>query len=142
MKKHKDYCSTGRVNGTVEWGIKIVFYTLFATGVAILACIGITLLWNWLIPDLFGLRSIHFLEAAGLLLMVRLLFGGMGCGSRCGSRCCSGKACCKGKNRKCGSKGNYSKWKFYDEYWEEEGQKAFDDYVERLKNDQKEISDR
>jgi len=32
-------------------------------------------LWNWIVPDLFGLRSITFWQALGLLLLCRLLFG-------------------------------------------------------------------
>jgi hypothetical protein len=37
-------------------------------------------LWNWLLPDLFNLRSITFLEALGLLALSRILFGGFGRG--------------------------------------------------------------
>lgn len=32
------------------------------------------LIWNWLIPDIFGLREITFLEALGLMVLGRLLF--------------------------------------------------------------------
>lgn len=34
-------------------------------------------LWNTLLPALFGWRSIEFLQAAGLLVLCRLLFGGL-----------------------------------------------------------------
>ncbi len=37
-------------------------------------------LWNWLIPDLFSLRRITWLEALGLLALSRILFGGFGRG--------------------------------------------------------------
>src|SRR5262245_47495127 len=37
-------------------------------------------LWNWLVPDIFGLRSIRFWEALGLLALSRILFGGFGRG--------------------------------------------------------------
>lgn len=33
-------------------------------------------LWNWLIPGLFGLHRIGFLQALGLLLLSKILFGG------------------------------------------------------------------
>jgi len=33
-------------------------------------------LWNRLMPDLFGWRSISFGQALGLLILTRLLFGG------------------------------------------------------------------
>ena len=35
----------------------------------------VMLLWNWLMPSLFGLSSINFLQAFGLLVLSRLLFG-------------------------------------------------------------------
>ena len=33
-------------------------------------------LWNWLLPPLFGWRSITFWQAIGLLALCRILFGG------------------------------------------------------------------
>jgi hypothetical protein len=37
-------------------------------------------LWNWLLPALFGWRTITFWQALGLLLLCRILFGGLGHG--------------------------------------------------------------
>lgn len=34
-------------------------------------------LWNWLLPSLFGWRTVDFWQAAGLLVLSRILFGGM-----------------------------------------------------------------
>ena len=33
-------------------------------------------LWNWLAPGIFGLRSITFVQALGLLVLSKILFGG------------------------------------------------------------------
>ena len=33
-------------------------------------------LWNWLMPTLFGLRTISFLQAIGLVLLSKILLGG------------------------------------------------------------------
>lgn len=35
-------------------------------------------LWNWLLPALFGWKTIGFWQAAGLLVLARILFGGFG----------------------------------------------------------------
>jgi len=35
-------------------------------------------LWNWLLPALFGWRLITFWQALALLLLCRILFGGLG----------------------------------------------------------------
>lgn len=46
----------------------------------------VMLLWNALIPSIFGLPTINFLQAAGLLILSRLLFGGFPGGRRHGHR--------------------------------------------------------
>lgn len=35
-------------------------------------------LWNWLLPPLLGLHLITFWQALGILVLCRLLFGGLG----------------------------------------------------------------
>lgn len=37
-------------------------------------------LWNWLGPELFGLHTVSFWQALGLLVLCRILFGGFGFG--------------------------------------------------------------
>ncbi len=38
----------------------------------------VSLLWNWLLPALFGWHTITFWQAVGLLALCRILFGGLG----------------------------------------------------------------
>jgi hypothetical protein len=50
-------------------------------GMALFVFIGgeiVRLLWNWLLPPLFGWRQITFWQALGLLALCRILFGGFG----------------------------------------------------------------
>lgn len=35
-------------------------------------------LWNWLLPPLFGWKTVAFWQALGILLLCRILFGGWG----------------------------------------------------------------
>ncbi|HVI77115.1 MAG TPA: hypothetical protein VM715_02905 [Candidatus Acidoferrum sp.] len=35
-------------------------------------------LWNWILPPLFGWRTLGFWQALGLLALCRILFGGLG----------------------------------------------------------------
>jgi hypothetical protein len=44
------------------------------------------LLWNWLLPVLFGIKAIDYLQALGLLILSKILFscGGMRYGRRYG----------------------------------------------------------
>jgi hypothetical protein len=38
----------------------------------------VMLLWNWLVPDIFGWTAISFWQALGLLILSKILFGGFG----------------------------------------------------------------
>ena len=55
---------------------KMRFLTPF--GFLVVVAIGsavVMLLWNWLMPTLFGLIAISFWQALGILVFCRLLFG-------------------------------------------------------------------
>lgn len=47
-------------------------------GILAVAALGwiVMSLWNGLVPPLFGLRTLHFWQAVGLLILSRILFGG------------------------------------------------------------------
>ncbi|MDR1672195.1 MAG: hypothetical protein LBS09_01835 [Bacteroidales bacterium] len=45
----------------------------------------VMLLWNWLLPDIFGFAAINYWQALGLFVLARILFGGFGHGRRIGA---------------------------------------------------------
>jgi hypothetical protein len=50
-------------------------------GMALFIALGgwlVMTLWNWLLPPLFGWRLITFWQGLGLLVLCRILFGGLG----------------------------------------------------------------
>lgn len=51
---------------------------MICLGAIVLAALGsvVMLLWNLLIPGIFGLTAINFWQALGLFLLARILFGG------------------------------------------------------------------
>lgn len=58
---------------------KHVFKHVVVGSVAIAGFSVVTmLLWNWLMPCVFGLVAINFWQALGLLALARILFGGFG----------------------------------------------------------------
>lgn len=57
------------------------------------------LLWNWLIPVIFGLPTISFWQAVGLLALCRILFGGLGSGHHHHGHHGHGCACHTDNNR-------------------------------------------
>jgi hypothetical protein len=65
----------------------IFFAPLALLGVAFFIFAGgtvVQMLWNWLLPPLFGWPVVTFWQALGLLALCRILFGGFG--SHGGSR--------------------------------------------------------
>ena len=62
---------------------------LILLGAALFILVGgevVRLLWNALLPDLFGWPAIGFWRALGLLALCRILFGGLGLHGGGGSR--------------------------------------------------------
>jgi hypothetical protein len=54
---------------------------LALAGLALFIALGgevVELLWNWLLPPLFGWRPITFWQGLGILALCRILFGGFG----------------------------------------------------------------
>ena len=52
-------------------------------GVGFMAALGwvVQLLWNWLVPEIFGLRRLSYWQAWGLLVLCWILFKGIRLGS-------------------------------------------------------------
>ena len=55
------------------WILKVLVFAVVAAIVFSFLVMG---LCNWLMPGLFGLRLISFWQAAGILILSRILFGG------------------------------------------------------------------
>jgi len=60
-----------------RWVWKGLAFAGFAViALAVLSWV-VMLLWNALLPSLFGVRPLHYLQAAGLLVLSRILLGGL-----------------------------------------------------------------
>jgi hypothetical protein len=90
-------------------------------------------LWNWLMPAIFHLGIITYWQAVGLAVLGRLLFGGLHHGHHHRGRHGYGawKYRHHGSETNCRDFSHGSKWSYYDQYWNEEGEKSFNDYVKR-----------
>ena len=114
--------------------LKIIGMTLvgvlLAAAFALVFGLVVKLLWNWLMPAIFGLGTISYWQAFGIVLLAKLLFGGFG-----------HHHSANGVDRKHG----FSFQKFgprgesadrrrhthYHEYWEQEGREAFEKFLKR-----------
>ena len=62
---------------------KVLLGILFAIGgIVLLALFGlfVMLLWNWLMPEIFGLKTLTYWQAWGLLVLSWILFKGLSFG--------------------------------------------------------------
>lgn len=57
--------------------VGLIAMGIVATGVF---SVVVMLLWNWILPPVFGITAINFWQAAGILVLSKILFGGFGFG--------------------------------------------------------------
>lgn len=103
-----------------------------AVGFGILFGYFVMLLWNWLMPSIFGLTTITFWQSVGIIILARLIFGAF---KHNGHHCHDypkGKYISKCKDKEWW-KHHKSNWRYFDDYWSEEGEEAFNSYIERKK---------
>jgi hypothetical protein len=132
-----------RIAGLTIAGVALAVLFAFVFGLVV------KVLWNWLMPALFGLGQITFWQAFGIVLLSKLLFGGFGHSHKDHDRhfeshfqdrfkrfirsdeCREGDAPVPGNGRK---------WRHFRQYWEEEGRDAFESYIQRLETEEEKKS--
>ena len=121
----------------------VIGWSVLAVGLAFAFGWVVMLLWNWLMPPIFHLGVISYWQGFGLVLLTKLLFGGMHMGHHKGGK----KHGCRGHGHMDWKKkhtehldmfgenwkpaGSHHNWRFYTQYWKEEGKNAFEDYLKR-----------
>ncbi len=117
-----------RIIGMVIAGI--VFAVLFA----LVFGLAVQYLWNYLMPELFGAKTITYWQAFAFVILVKILFGAWGSyrghhhhhGNKMwrnwrhhgwGEEWCSGIP--------------YEKLRHYKDFWKDEGRTAFEEYVKK-----------
>lgn len=104
----------------------------------------VKILWNWLMPALFGLKTISYWQGFGILLLAKMLFGGVGPGfgrhhGRWGRRFrgYSHRADLEEESdlEECSMPFDRRRWPLFRRFWREEGRAAFEDYVQKKKSE-------
>lgn len=126
------------VENKVKKIVKVIFIVIFGAiaiaGLALLFGYVVMLLWNWLMPAIFGLGVISFWQAVGIVILAKLLFGGFGgSGSKSGRRKKNLEKRLKHRLRERCSETGIKEWRMYDQYWEQEGKAAYQAFIERKK---------
>lgn len=65
------------INDLIELGAGCGVIILAWAIIAVVIGFPIKWLWNWLMPNLFGLPEISFWMALGIALLISILFGGV-----------------------------------------------------------------
>ncbi|TLF46278.1 hypothetical protein [Maribacter aurantiacus] len=125
------------VKESVKKVVKIFFFVLLGIGIAFLVGYVVMYLWNWLMPYLFGLPTVGYWQALGILLLSKIIFGFGGGGGSHDKRKKSRKKEFF-KNRCRPMRRDFTEWEHYDAFWKEEGELAYKNFVNRLKKEQNE----
>jgi hypothetical protein len=118
-------------SGPKYWIGWVILGILGVTAFAFLFGAVVMWLWNLLMPAIFHLGVITYWQAVGLAVLARLLFGSFHHGSphRQGKPKFG-----PWRNRYRGNQcrdHHGTKWSYYDQYWSEEGEQAFNAYLKR-----------
>ena len=142
--KHKYYSRriTPRIGRVFGWGfIGLVFVCLFA----LIFGFVVKWLWNMLMPAIFGLGAITFWQAFALVVLAKLLFGSFSGPRRSyrQSRHDWGQPhdwhppWNHFREKRESRRDRFRDWKYYHQFWEEEGKEAFKAYVDGKKKTDK-----
>ncbi|MHB8129914.1 MAG: hypothetical protein ACYDEX_13030 [Mobilitalea sp.] len=120
-------------------------------------------LWNWLMPELFGLKVITYWQGLGVLILAKIFFGGIGGNtSSKNSDSISGevkgavgqalhegmqqgfykeydKKHSEGSQEECEKSStleNLDQEMLYEKWWEDEGERKFEDYLKKINEEE------
>jgi len=141
MVKHNNETINKSKEVTVKKVLKIIGFVIL--GILFVISIGFVVmsLWNWLMPMIFDLPKITYWQGIGLLILAKILFGGIG-----GSSNDSKESSSRSKKEIHASVGqanpNYqenistndealAQEEAYDTWWVNEGEQLFENYMKK-----------
>jgi len=112
----------------------IIFVAVIVGGLLSLVGLVVMSLWNWLMPEIFGLPQISMIQAMGLLLLFSI-FKGVVSSSSSSSKSknnSQAKVNLKGQDVTDLFKSEDDKYdEKYEKWWDEKGEEAFESYLEK-----------
>ena len=114
------------IGGMVLAGITFACVMAFVFGLVV------QWIWNWLMPGLFGLSEISYWQAFGMIILGRIIFGGIGHNNHSHSRKKYEQA---DRGRETGKtfRGDAEGLSdYYTRFWDEEGREAFENYLKNM----------
>jgi hypothetical protein len=97
---------------------RVVVHVVFGFAVAVLIALAfgyfVMLLWNGVLPHVTAAQPISYWQAVGLLVLARILVGGL-----------KGHGGCHGHDLRRGGRS----WREYDQWWKEVGRHSFETFA-------------
>jgi len=140
MKSH--WNSSSRKGSKV---IRIIGMTLGGLLLAVLFAflfgLIVQLLWNWLMPAIFVLGKISYWQAFGIVILAKILFSGISHHRDNGHNYFRHKFHDKERVSDIHKSMDWMQaedpknWKYYLQYWKDEGKEAFEEYVRKIEKE-------
>jgi len=123
-----------RIIGLAVGGVVFAVFFAFLFGLVV------KVLWNWLMPALFGLGVITFWQAFGIVLLAKILFGGHGHAHRDPEA--RRERIFRNKFKRFAGvgedgpvPGNGERWRHFRDFWRDEGKASFEAYLKRTESE-------
>lgn len=125
MQWQCNFCITKTRHILVQICLGLVLSILFGLGFGFF----VMLLWNSLLPDIWGWQAITYWQGAGLVILTRLLFGSQGYHKEANQP----QAGCRGAfsppSAECAADKDD---RYFERWWAEEGEASLEKYTRRL----------
>ncbi len=150
MSEHEEHGPRGPGGPGAPWrGRNPAQRGLRIAGIAVAAVVGtavfalafgwlVMILWNWLMPMIFHLGTLNYWQSFGIVILAKLVFGGIAGPRRGPGRNPWGGNPWGGnpwQHRHDWRRGR-DDWRWYREFWEQEGKPAFERFMEKKRAEQ------
>lgn len=149
---------------TAKKVLKVIGFVILGIAVVIGFGFVVKALWNWLMPEIFGLKKISYWQGIGILLLAKIFFGSVGGNSNTNSKSEERKGDgvrgaysqalheemqqefykeydkkhpkgLKEEEKNSGAD-NIDQEKLYEKWWAEEGEAKFEDYLRKVEKEE------
>lgn len=125
MQRQCNFCVTKTRHIFVQIFLGLLLSGLFGLGFGFF----VMMLWNNLLPDIWGWKAITFWQGVGLVILTRLLFGSHGYHKEKQQPSAGCRASFSPERVDGGTKNDDS---YYEQWWEEEGEASLEDYTKQM----------
>ena len=125
MQRQCNFCVTKTRHVFIQISLGLLLSGLFGLGFGFF----VMMLWNNLLPDIWGWKEITFWQGVGLVILTRLLFGSHGYQKETKQ---TGAGCQAPFAEERVNDNNKNNDHYYEQGWEEEGEASLEEYTKKM----------